>query len=67
MIKYKGRSFSSAQSLASAMQRDIQSAYEQRVRQAAANNGLSVRKTSQGLEVRGNATNMGRFYNHLGR
>ncbi|MFC3088020.1 hypothetical protein [Tabrizicola soli] len=66
-FKYKGRSFSSAQSLASAMQRDIQSAYEQRVRRAAANSGLSVRKTSQGLEVSGSATNMGRFYNRLGR
>ena len=69
MIKftYKGRSFSSAQSLANAMQRDLQSAYEQRVRQAAGASGLSVRKTTQGFEVSGNAANMGRFYNRLGQ
>lgn len=69
MIKftYKGRSFSSAQSMANAIQRDLQSAYEQRVRQAAGASGLSVRKTMQGLEVSGNTANMGRFYNRLGR
>lgn len=66
-VKYKGRTFSSAQSLASAMQRDLQSAYEKSVRQAAGASGLSVRKASQGLEVSGNAANMGRFYNRLGR
>lgn len=69
MIKftYKGRSFSSAQSLAIAMQRDFQNAYEQRIRQAAGAGGLSVRKTTQGFEVSGNAVNMGRFYNRLGQ
>lgn len=66
-FKYKGRSFSSAQSLASAVQRDLQSAYEQRVRQAAGASGLSVRKTTTGLEVSGDAANMGRFYNRLGQ
>jgi hypothetical protein len=66
-VKYKGRSFSSARSLANAMQRDLQSAYEQRVRQAAATSGLSVRKTSQGLELSGSGANMGRFCNRLGR
>jgi hypothetical protein len=66
-VKYKGRTFSSAQSLASAMQRDLQSAYEKSIRQAAGASGLSVRKTSRGLEVSGNPANMGRFYNRLGR
>jgi len=66
-IKYKGRSFSSAQSLANAVQRDLQSAHEQRIRQAAGASGLSVRKTTGGLEVSGNPANMGRFYNRLGR
>lgn len=66
-FKYKGRSFASAQSLASAMQRDLQSAYEQRVRQAAGASGLTVRKTSAGLEVSGNAASIGRFHNRLGR
>ena len=66
-FKYKGWSFSSAQSLASAVQRDLQSAYEQRVRQAAGASGLSVRKTTGGVEVSGNAANMERFYNRLGR
>lgn len=66
-FKYKGRTFSSARALADAMQRDIQNAAEQRVRSAASASGLSIRKTSSGLEVSGDANRMGRFYDRLGR
>lgn len=66
-FKYKGRSFSSARSLTNALKTDIQNAYEQRVRQAASASGLSVRKTSQGIEVSGSAASMERFNNRLGK
>jgi hypothetical protein len=66
-FKYNGRTFSSARSLASAFQRDIQSSYEAKVRRAAALSGLSVRKTANGLEVVGDAVKLGRFYDRLGR
>lgn len=66
-FKYKGRSFSSARSLADAMKRDLQGSVERQVRSAASANGLTVRKTSKGLEVSGDADKMGRFYNRLGR
>lgn len=49
------------------MKRDLQGSVERQVRSAASANGLTVRKTSKGLEVSGDADKMGRFYNRLGR
>jgi hypothetical protein len=66
-LKYKGRSFSSARALAEAMQRDLHNSIERQVRSAASINGLTVRKTSQGFEVSGEADKIGRLYNRLGR
>ncbi|WP_298922403.1 hypothetical protein [uncultured Roseobacter sp.] len=66
-IKYKGRTFSSGQSLANAIKRDINQSLERKVRQAAAASGTRVRKTSGGFEIEGNAQHMSRFYNRLGR
>lgn len=64
---YKGRSFSSAKAMTDAMQRDMRNSVEQKVRNAASLSGLSVRKTSKGLEVRGDAGKMSRFHDRLGR
>jgi hypothetical protein len=66
-IKYKGRSFHSGQALANAMKRDINQSIERKVRQAASSSGAKVRKTSKGFEVEGQANNLERFYNRLGR
>lgn len=66
-VKYKGRTFNSARSLADAMQRDLKNSVERQVRRAASASSLSVRKTSNGLEVSGDANRMGRFYDRLGR
>lgn len=66
-IKYKGRSFHSGQALANAMKRDINQSIERKVRQAASSSGARVRRTSKGLEIEGQASNLQRFYNRLGR
>lgn len=66
-FKYKGRTFSSPRSLANAMQRELNNSVERHVRRVASANGLTVRKTSEGLEVRRDANMMGRFYNRFGR
>lgn len=67
MLSYNGRSFSSARALADAMQRDLERSIEQQVRNAASASGLTVRKTSNGLEVSGDAAKIGRFNSRLGR
>ena len=64
-FKYKGRSFSSARSMMQAAQRDIQNDIERKVRQAAAMSGLRTTKTSQGLEFKGSADQIDRFYRRL--
>lgn len=66
-IKYKGRTFSSGQSLANAIKRDLNQSIERKVRQAAAASGTRVRKTSKGFEIEGDVQRMNRFYNRLGR
>lgn len=66
-IKYKGRSFSSGQSLANAMQRDMNQAVERKIRSAASASGTRVRKTSKGFVVEGDAARMDRFHNRLSR
>lgn len=66
-IKYKGRTFSSGQSLANAIKRDINQSIERKVRQAAAASGTSVRKTTDGFMIEGDVQHMDRFYNRLGR
>ncbi len=66
-IKYKGRTFSSGQSLANAIKRDINQSIERKVRQAAAASGTQVRKTTNGFTIEGDAQHMDRFYNRLGR
>jgi hypothetical protein len=62
-FKYKGRSFSSARSMMQAAQRDV----ERKVRQAAGSAGLHTTKTSHGLEVKGSAERLDRFYRRLGQ
>lgn len=66
-LSYKGRTFTSAKSLSDAIQRDIQGEYERKVRSAATSAGLSVRRTSNGLEVTGEAQRMERFYDRLSK
>jgi hypothetical protein len=66
-IKYKGRTFSSGQSLSNAIKRDINQSIERKVRQAAAGSGARVRKTRKGFEIEGDAQHMTRFYRRLGR
>lgn len=66
-LKYKGRRFSSARSLAGALERDIKAAFEKEVRRTAGASGLIVRKTTKGLEVTGDATKVRRFTDRLGR
>jgi hypothetical protein len=66
-ITYKGRSFSSAKALTDAMTRSLKDEYERKIRRAAQLSGLSVRKTTKGLEVSGDAPTVERFSNRLGR
>lgn len=66
-IKYKGRTFSSGQSFANAIKRDINQSIERKVRQAAAISGAHVRKTSKGFEIEGDVQRINRFYDRLGR
>lgn len=66
-LKYKGRTFTNGRALADAMTRDFNQEIERRVRNAAAATGVRVRKTHKGFEVEGEADNMNRFNNRLGR
>lgn len=66
-FKYKGRSFSSAHSMMQAAQRDVQNDIERKMRQAASSAGLQTTKTSKGLEVKGTADQMERFYRRIGK
>ena len=66
-IKYKGRTFSSGQSLANAIKRDFNQSIERKIRQAAASSGTRVCKTSKGFEIEGDPQHMTRFYSRLGR
>ena len=65
-FKYKGRSFSSGQSLANAM-RDMNQAVERKIRSAASASGARVHKTSNGFEIEGDAVRMERFHSRLAR
>lgn len=66
-IKYKGRSFSSGRSLASAITRDFKNEYERRMRSAAAATGVRLVRTAQGLRAEGTVEQLKRFNNRLAR
>lgn len=66
-IKYNGRTFSNGRALADAMTRDLNNRVERSLRQAAAASGVSVRKTSSGYVVDGDAEKMARFNHRIGR
>lgn len=60
-FRYKGRSFSSANSLTNALKRDVQQTVERQVRSAASGSGARLRKTSQGYEIEGTPAQIERF------
>ncbi|TRW98820.1 hypothetical protein FNJ84_04510 [Paracoccus sp. M683] len=66
-IKYNGRTFFSGQSLANAITRDMNQSIGRQVRQAAAASNTSVRKTTKDFEIKGDAADLSRFYDRLGR
>lgn len=64
-MKYKGRTFNNARSLADAMARDMNQQVEQGIRRAATSSGVRIRKTIKGFEVEGDAAGMQRFQKRL--
>lgn len=66
-VQNKGRSLSSACSMASALQRDLQSDPERTVRPGAFASGLIVRKTRKDIELSGSSASKERFDSHLAR
>ncbi|MGX9146803.1 hypothetical protein [Mesorhizobium sp. 128a] len=64
-FKYKGRSFSSARSMMQVVQRDIAAGIERNIRNAAMSAGAKTKKTAQGLEISGSATQLDRFRRRL--
>jgi len=55
-LRYKGRSFGSAQSLGAALKRDIAQTVDRALRSAASASGAHIRKTGQGYESRAHRT-----------
>jgi hypothetical protein len=67
-LKYKGRTFSSGQSLANAMQRDLKAAMERAVRSAATSSGARTTRVSNGdLIVHGDLAALARFNRKISR
>lgn len=66
-MKFKGRTFNNARSLANAITRDLNQKIERNVRQAAATSGVRVRKTHTGIKIEGDAEHMERFHKRLKR
>lgn len=64
-FRYKGRTFNSAQSLNSALKRDMNQAVERSIRSAASGAGARVRKTGQGYSVEGSEEQLARFNRRL--
>ncbi|UVK39546.1 hypothetical protein LHFGNBLO_000929 [Mesorhizobium sp. AR10] len=64
-FKYKGRSFSSARSMMQSVQLDVASVIERNIRNAAISAGATAKKTAQGLEISGSATQLDRFCRRL--
>lgn len=65
-FKFKGRSFSSARSLASAMEREMKAVVERQIRQSASGAGAQVtRKANGDLEIKGTADQLNRFNRRL--
>lgn len=60
-FRYKGRTFSSAQSLSSALKHDMNQAVKRSIRSAASGTGARVRKTSQGYAIEGSEEQISRF------
>lgn len=66
-IRYKGRSFSSSQSLRAALQRDMKQAVERQIRSAAASSGVRLRKTSSGYEFEGTPEQIARLRQRISK
>lgn len=67
-MKYKGRTFSSGQSLANAVQRDIKTAVERAVRNAASSSGARTTRASNGnLIIQGSPAAIARFTRKITR
>lgn len=60
-FRYKGRTFSSARSLGSALQREMIQQVDRAIRNAASGSGARLRKTPRGYEVEGTPGQLARF------
>lgn len=67
-LKYNGRTFGSSQSLANAMKRDMQTAVERAVRNAASSVGARTTRAPNGdLIVQGDLAALARFNRKISR
>jgi hypothetical protein len=66
-FKHNGRSVSSARSMMSSMQREIEQGIIRTFNTAASSVGARTRKTSKGLEVEGSPEQIARLVRRLGR
>lgn len=66
-FKFKGRTFSSASSLQSALRQEMRRNVDQAVRRAASGTGTSVQKTHNGYRLNGSPEQLARFNKRLGR
>lgn len=64
---FKGRTFSSARSMADAMNREVKRGVESKIRSAASSSGIQLSKTSGGFELKGTPEQLNRFNQRLGR
>ena len=60
-FRYKGRSFGSAQSLSTALKRDMTQVVDRALRSAASTSGVHIRKTGHGYEIEGTPNQLERF------
>lgn len=67
-FKYKGRSFSNARSMTAAVERDLKTEMERKLRQAASSAGVQISKKAEGkFEIKGTTTQVERFNNRFGK